>query len=82
MNVFAKLSPTPSPIDLTPDIKTYVPDQPANPTTITPLHYDKSNVNVLWLNGLDYLPSLPDAAGKTLPRLRRPPAPARRRRAA
>ena len=60
---FVKRSPTPSPIDLTPDITTYVPDQPSNPTTITPLHYNKSNVNVLWLNGLDYMPSLPDTAG-------------------
>ena len=67
INELAFRSPTPSPIDLTPDIKTYVPDQPANPTTITPLHYDRSNVNVLWLNGLDYLPSLPDAS---------PPSPA------
>ena len=65
MDVLAKLSPTPSPLDLTPDIKIYVPDQPSNPTTITPLHYDKSNVNVLWLDGLDYLPSLPDAAVNT-----------------
>ena len=63
MGELALRSPTPSPIDLTPDIKTYVPDQPTNPTTITPLHYDRSNVNVLWLNGLDYLPSLPDATG-------------------
>ncbi len=63
MDTFVNRSPTPSPIDLTPDIKVYVPDQPTNPTTITPLHYDKSNVNVLWLNGLDYMPSLPDATG-------------------
>ncbi len=64
----AQRSPTPPPIDLSSDIKTsadiktFVPDQPSNPTTITPLHYTKPNVNVLWLNGLDYMPSVPDAA--------------------
>lgn len=57
----AKRSPTPTPIEETLDIKTFVPDQPANPTTATPLHYNKPNVNVLWLNGLDYLPNVPDA---------------------
>ena len=77
-------SPTPS-IDLSPDIKpapdlkTFVPDQPSNPTTITPLHYTKPNVNVLWLNGLDYLPSVPEAsaspAASTSPAAATAPAP-------
>ena len=57
----AQRSPTPAPID-SPDIKAHIPDQPANPTTATPLHYSKQNVNVLWLNGLDYLPSVTDAS--------------------
>lgn len=63
----AKISPTPSPIDIeeTPDIKATVPDQPVNPTTATPLHYNKPNVNVLWLNGLDYLPNVPEAEAAT-----------------
>lgn len=56
----AERSPTPPPIEQAPDIKTFVPDQPANPTTVTPLHYSKPNVNVLWLNGLEYLPNVPD----------------------
>lgn len=37
------------------DIQARVPDQTV-PTTATPLHYKDSNVNVLWVNGLDYLP--------------------------
>ena len=78
-------SPTPS-IDLSADIKpsadlkAFVPDQPSNPTTITPLHYTKPNVNVLWLNGLDYLPGVPEAAaspaGSASPATTSAPSPA------
>ena len=75
-----QLSPTPPPIDLSadikasPDIKTFVPDQPANPTTITPLHYTKPNVNVLWLNGLDYMPDVPDVSASPVAATPAPPA--------
>ena len=55
---YVQLAVTPSPIDLSPDTKATVPDQPTNSTTVTPLHYNKPNVNVLWLNGLEYLPSV------------------------
>ncbi len=37
------------------DIQARVPDQ-NTPTTATPLHYKDSNVNVLWVNGLEHLP--------------------------
>ena len=37
------------------DIQARVPDQNV-PTTATPLHYRDANVNVLWVNGLDYMP--------------------------
>lgn len=37
------------------DIQAKVPDQTV-PATATSLHYKKPDVNVLWVNGLDYLP--------------------------
>ena len=57
---FVQLSPTPA-FDLSVDVRAHVPDQPSNPTSVTPLHYNQPNVNVLWLNGLDYMPSVPNA---------------------
>ncbi len=53
-------SPLPPAIDEAPqDIqKVQVPDQ-SKPTTATPLHYQKPDVNVIWINGLDYMPSVP-----------------------
>ncbi len=57
----AKASPTPPPIDAAApaDIeKVQVTDQ-AKPTTATPLHYQKPDVNVIWINGLDYLKDVP-----------------------
>jgi hypothetical protein len=51
------------------DINARVPDQTV-PATATPLHYRDANVNVLWVNGLDYLP---DAA--SLDNNASPPAP-------
>ena len=59
----AQRSPIPPTIDLSPDDiqKVQVPD-PSKATTATPLHYQKPNVNVLWINGLDYLPTVPGDA--------------------
>ena len=57
------------------DIQARVPDLTL-PTTATPLHYKDSNVNVLWVNGLDYLPdasALDNAANSPAPAA---PAPA------
>ena len=47
-----------------PDI--HVDDQ-SKATTATPLHYAKPDVNVIWINGLDYLPSVPEASPAAAP---------------
>lgn len=59
----ANRSPLPPAIDEAPeDIqKVQVPEQ-STPTTATPLHYQKQDVNVIWINGLDYMPSVPGEA--------------------
>lgn len=60
---YAQLTtPTPTPLDTAaPDIqKVEVADQSKPTTTATPLHYVKPDVNVIWINGLDYLPNVPD----------------------
>ncbi len=36
-----------------------VAEPSAKTTTATPLHYQAPNVNVLWINGLDYQPNVP-----------------------
>jgi hypothetical protein len=59
-------TPTPSPApednidDESPGFSAVVPDPAATHTTAVPLHYKNSNVNVLWINGLDYMPTVPD----------------------
>ena len=55
------MAPTPVPIDLSTDIRTQMPDPSNQPTTVTPLHYNSPSVNVLWRNGLEYLPSVSEA---------------------
>ena len=56
--------PTPAPVESVPeDIeKVQVADQSKETTTATPLHYQKPDVNVIWIDGLDYLPNVPDGA--------------------
>ena len=41
------------------DIPKLQVDDQSKATTATPLHYAKPDVNVIWINGLDYLPSVP-----------------------
>ena len=41
------------------DIPKIQVDDQTKATTATPLHYAKPDVNVIWINGLDYLPSVP-----------------------
>ncbi len=54
----AELSQTPPPVDLNVDIQVIkVPASSAN-TSATPLQYKDPNVNVLWINGLDYMPTI------------------------
>ncbi len=61
--LFAKASPTPVPLfDDSPDIQVHGAS-PASPASATALIYPKPNVNVLWTNGLDYLPDVPGVAG-------------------
>ncbi len=64
-NLMAK-NDTPDPEDaiddVTPDLAASVPDSGQTSTTATPLHYKDGNVNVLWINGLDYMPAVPEAA--------------------
>ena len=49
--------------DESPGFAARVPDPATTSATATPLHYKDANVNVLWINGLDYMPRVPDAAG-------------------
>jgi hypothetical protein len=48
--------------DESPGFAARVPDPATTSATATPLHYKDANVNVLWINGLDYMPSVPAAA--------------------
>ena len=59
-----QLAPTPVPFDLAADNTAHTSDQ-VNKTAVTPLHYNQPNVNVLWLNGLEYLPSVSEDAETT-----------------
>jgi hypothetical protein len=45
--------------DESPGFAAHVPDPATTSATATPLHYKDANVNVLWINGLDYMPSVP-----------------------
>lgn len=47
--------------DPAPDLAATVPAAAGTSTTATPLHYKDQNVNVLWINGLDYMPTVPAA---------------------
>jgi hypothetical protein len=49
--------------DESPGFAARVPDPASTSATATPLHYKDANVNVLWINGLDYMPAVPGAAG-------------------
>ena len=56
--ILALASPTP-PLDLNAEIQVVkVPGASAS-TSATALQYKDPNVNVLWINGLDYMPSVP-----------------------
>lgn len=56
----AKRDPLPDNIEETaPDIQKVQVSEQAKTTTATPLHYQKPDVNVLWINGLDYMSSVP-----------------------
>jgi hypothetical protein len=55
---------TPAPEDIddeSPGFAARVPDPSTTSATATPLHYRDANVNVLWINGLDYMPNVPDS---------------------
>ena len=56
---YAQMLPTRPSVDLNDDIQ--VVKVPASPTSTsaTPLQYKDPNVNVLWINGLDYMPTVP-----------------------
>jgi hypothetical protein len=69
-NLMAK-NETPSPTedidDESPGFAARVPDPATTSATATPLHYRDANVNVLWINGLDYMPTVPDGQAATPP---------------
>lgn len=48
----------------------------SKPATATPLHYAKPDVNVIWINGLDYLPTVPGDNAPGAPAAASPAAPA------
>jgi hypothetical protein len=59
--LMAKNEPPPEDIDdESPGFAARVPDPATTNATATPLHYRDANVNVLWINGLDYMPNVPD----------------------
>ena len=37
-----------------------VDEQARGTTTATPLHFQKPDVNVIWISGMDYLPNVPE----------------------
>jgi hypothetical protein len=51
--------PGPDGVDQPADLAVTVPDAAETGATATPLHYKQPNVNVLWVSGLDYIPSVP-----------------------
>ncbi len=56
---YVQIQPTRPSVDLSDDIQVLkVPASPTS-TTATPLQYKDPNVNVLWINGLDYMPTVP-----------------------
>ena len=59
---FAWASPTPPPVDLNDDIQAVRVAPSAGSTSATPLAIKDRNVSVLWINGLDYLPTVPGDA--------------------
>ena len=57
----AMRDPAPEEIDdESPGFAARVPDPATTSATATPLHYRDANVNVLWINGLDYMPAIPE----------------------
>lgn len=71
-------TPAPAAVEIDanpPDLAARVPD-PATNTTATPLHYKDANVNVLWTNGLDYMPQVPEEQPASPPPDAPAPAPA------
>ena len=56
----ALASPTPPPVDLNGgDIQVVRVPSPSNNVSATALQLKDSNANVLWINGLDYMPAVP-----------------------
>ncbi len=53
------LFPAPPRIDLNDDIQVFKGPAASTNTSATPLQYKDPNVNVLWINGLDYMPTVP-----------------------
>lgn len=56
--------PVPDPAPPAPPV---APPPPAPPVTATPLHFKEDDVDVIWLDGADYLPSLDDGAASPAP---------------
>ena len=63
-NLFANRSPTPAPLpdDPSPDDATDIQVHGNSGASATGLLYQKPNVNVLWTNGLPYLPDLSNSS--------------------
>ncbi len=59
--------------DESPGFAARVPDPATTSATATPLHYRDANVNVLWINGLDYMPTVPDGQAAASPAASPPP---------
>ncbi len=57
-SMFAQNSPRPPTVDLSNDIDVKVSPSTDN-VKATPLKYKDPNVSVIWINGLDYMPSVP-----------------------
>ena len=55
---FAQASPMPRSIDLNNEIQVNVPPSADN-ITATPLQPKDTNASVIWINGLDYMPTVP-----------------------
>ena len=55
------------------DIPKIEVDDQSKTTTATPLHYAKPDVNVIWINGLDYMPSVPSDSPAAVPASAVPP---------
>ncbi len=59
---FALASPTPPSVDLNDNIQEVRVAPSSNRTSATPLELKDRNVSVLWINGLDYMQSVPGAS--------------------